>query len=131
MPAPTSATSQPEFSSSLTPEVVQQMIINALSTFGLSGKSPSSSTWFLDSGASNHMTSSPTHLSNMASYTGHLQIQTADGGHVPITAIGDIPGPLSLKNVYLCPNLTSNLLSVGQLVEENYNISFSPSGCVV
>ena len=50
------------------------------------------------------------------------------GGHVPIIAVGDIPGPIPLKNVYLCPNLTSNLLSVGQLVENNCNIAFSSSG---
>ena len=60
-----------------------------------------------------------------------LKKQTANGGIVPITAFRDIPGPIPLKSVFLCPNLTSNLLSVGQLVENNCNISFSSSGCVV
>ena len=107
------------------------MIVNALFAFGLSGTSPSSSTWFLDSRASNHMTYSRNPLSNVTRYNGNLQIQTANGGNAPITALGNIPGPIPLKNVYLCPTLTSNLLSVGQLVENNCNISFSSSGCVV
>ena len=112
MHATTSTPSQPGPSSSLTPELVQQMILNAFSAFGFSDTSSPSSTWFIDSGASNHMTNSHTPFSNLTSYNGHLQIQTADGGHVPITAVNNIHGPIPLKNVYLCPNLTSNLLSV-------------------
>lgn len=91
LPVPPSASSQPGHSSSLTPELVQQMIVNALSALGLSGTSLPSSTWFLDSGASNHMTYSRNPLSNVKQYTGNLQIQTANGGTVPITALGDIP----------------------------------------
>ena len=100
------------------------MIVNAFSTFGLSSRS-------LDSEASNHMTSSSAPLSNVESYNGPLQIQTANGGHIPITDVGDISGPIPLKNVYLYPTLTSNLLSVEQLVENKCNISFSSYGCVV
>ncbi|RVW88110.1 Retrovirus-related Pol polyprotein from transposon RE1 [Vitis vinifera] len=70
----------------LTPEMVQQMIISAFSAFGLSGSS------------------------------------------LPINAIGDLSS--SLTDVFVSPDLSTNLLSVGQLVDNNCNINFSHSGCV-
>ena len=98
----TVASTQPA-NSPLTPELVQQMIVNALSAFGILGKSKSPSpTWYLDSRASNHMTSSSAHLSNLKQYTGNHHIQTADGGKISITAIGDVSSSLPLKHVYLC-----------------------------
>lgn len=108
----TSVPAQPGFST-LIPELVQQIIVNALSTFGILGRSKPS-IWYLDSGASNHMTSSSNaHLSNLEKYAGNHRIQTVDGGKIPIMVIGDISSFVPLKNVYLCPSLTSNLLSIG------------------
>ena len=104
-PPPASTTSQ------ITPELVQQMIINAFSALGISGNHKSfSSIWFIDSGASNHMTSSTTHLSNLQPYKGTLQVHTADGQKLPITATGDITHPLPLTNVFLSPHLATNLV---------------------
>lgn len=49
----------------LTPENVQQMVIFALSALGIQGKSNDiSRTWFVDSAAFNHMSSSSEHLHN-------------------------------------------------------------------
>ena len=43
----------------LQPEMIQQMVLSALSALGIQGKSSNASQpWFLDSGASNHMTGS-------------------------------------------------------------------------
>ena len=77
------------------------------------------------------MTSSSAQLSNLKQYTRNDHIQTADGGKIPITAIGDVFSSIPLKNVYLCQSLTSILLSIGQLVEHNCNFSFSSSGYIV
>ena len=44
----------PDPAPTMTPEIVQQMIIYAFSALGFSGKS--SSPWYFDSGTSNHMT---------------------------------------------------------------------------
>lgn len=127
MPAPPAATSP-----TLTPELVQQMIINAFSALGLSGIPTSSvSTWYIDSGASNHMTHSPAHMTHIREYDGDLCINTADGGNVPITAVGQVPHSLPLHNVFLSPRLTTNLLSVGQLVDSNCSVLFSRFGCIV
>ena len=112
--------------------MVNQMIINALSSMHISGTGPSlSNTWYLDPGASNHMTSSPSKLHHIVPYTGTLSIQAANGDHLPIVSVGDALGPFPLTNVFVSPHLATNLVSVGQLVENNYKVSFSSSGCIV
>ena len=118
-------------SHALTPELVQQMIQSAFSAFGITGKNASSSVWYVDYGASNHMTSSSTHLINVKPYVGKMQIHTADGECLPIKSVGDIPHTLPLNNIYHTPRLTSNLIYVGQLVDNNCKVSFSKSGCIV
>lgn len=112
--------------SMVTPEMVQQMIVSAFSALGFSGKY--SSSWY-DSGASNHMTSNAQFLTNIKKYFGNLKIHTADGNQLPITATGDISS--SLTNVFISRGLTSNLISVGQLVENDCQVQFSQSGCLV
>ena len=77
------------------------------------------------------MTSSSTHLSNMQPYNGNLQVHTVDGQKLPMTALGDVIHSLPLKNVFLSPHLITNLLFVGQLIDDNCNVSFSRSGCVM
>lgn len=78
------------------------MILNFFSALGISGKHrPLSSVWYLASGASNHMTLSSAHPSNIQKYTGNLQVHTADGEKLAITIVGDVSHPLRLKNVFL------------------------------
>lgn len=95
------------------------------------------STWFLDSGASNHTTSVEHNLENPQPYAGNETITTANGHQLSISGIGflDLPitsqGSLTLSNVYFAPHLSANLISVGQLVECGYLVNFSPSGCVI
>ncbi|XP_050877608.1 uncharacterized protein LOC127081390 [Lathyrus oleraceus] len=73
------------------PEMIQQMVHYALSALGIQGKSSNvSQPWFLDSGASNHMTGSSEYLHNLHSYNGNQQIQIADGNKLTITDVGDI-----------------------------------------
>lgn len=110
--------------------MVQQMIITTFSILGLNGQGKIvSSSWFVDSGASNHMTGSPKWLHGLRKYTGKQQIQIANGSNLPITAIGDI-GP-SFRHVFVSPGLSTSLISVGQLVDTNCNVNFSRRGCVV
>ncbi|KAH9667053.1 hypothetical protein KPL70_020885 [Citrus sinensis] len=114
---------------SVTPEMIQQMIITAFSSLGLSGKSPTTSPWYFDSGASHHMTNNDKFLTNVSKYPGNLKIHTADGNSLPITATSDVSS--SITNVFVSPGLTTNLVSVGQLVDNNCKVEFSKSGCVV
>ena len=110
--------------------MVQQMILFAFSAFGLTvNPNFSSKPWYLDSGASNHMTNSSVSLSNVQNYNGNQKIHTTDGNSLPISAIGDISP--SLTNVLVSPSLSTNLIYVGQLVDHDYNVQFSCSGCIV
>ena len=64
----------------LTPKMVQQMIISVFSVFGLSGNhTVSYKPWYFDFGASNHMTNSILSLSNVRNYDGNMKINTTDG----------------------------------------------------
>jgi hypothetical protein len=112
------------------PELIQQMVLSALSALEIQGKSSNvSSPWFIDSGASNHMTGSSEHLHNLHSYHGNQKIQIAHGNTLSITDIGDINS--DFWDVLISPVLASNLLSVGELVDKNYDVNFSSDGCLV
>ncbi|KAJ9678122.1 hypothetical protein PVL29_022883 [Vitis rotundifolia] len=114
----------------LTPEMVQQMIIFAFSIFGLSSNhTVSSRPWYFDSEAFNHMTNTVLSLSKVRNYDRNLKINTADGSSLPISAVGDLSS--SLTDVFVSLDLSTNLISVGQLVDNNCNINFSRSSYVV
>jgi hypothetical protein len=50
-------------------------------------------------------------------------IQTANGSHIYASHTGSISTPtLSLSDTYLIPNLTLNLIFVGQLCELGYDL---------
>ena len=95
MPVATSTGSKPATStgskpatSFLTREMVQEMIVSAVSTLGL--QVTSSSSWILESSASNHMTNSLHGLSNVKEYCGSSHIQTTNGSVLPIMAVVDM-----------------------------------------
>ena len=126
LPAPT-ALANPN---TLTPEMVQQMILSAFTAFGLSSNHKvSSKPRYFDSGTSNHMTNTVVPLSNIRNYDGNLKINTDDGSSLPISVVGDLSS--SLTDVFVSLDLSTNLISVGQLVDNNCNVHFSHSGCVV
>ncbi|KAJ0047852.1 hypothetical protein Pint_15332 [Pistacia integerrima] len=101
----------PSASSALTPEKVQQMIIFALSALGLQGNGSLSPSWIIDSGASNHMTSSSDILGTVRTYTGSTHIQIANGCRLPIHAIGDVDS--TIRDVFVSPQLSTRS-GVGQ-----------------
>ena len=106
------------------------MIIYVFSAFGLSGNhTVFSKPWYFDFGASNHMRNFVLSLSNVRNYDGNLKIITADGSSLSISVVGDLSS--SLTDVFVSHDLSTNLLSVGQLVDNNCNVNFSRSGCVV
>jgi hypothetical protein len=128
-----SSTSAPAFS--LSPEILQQ-VIQALHTSGL-GKPISKTTWIFDSGASNHMTGNLHALEKVVPYHHHGKITIANGQALSIEKIGSLSIPLtdstslSLTDVLYVPTLSANLISVGQLVNKNCLVSFSPLGCLI
>jgi hypothetical protein len=106
------------------------MIISTLSALGLQGKKHLiTSPWLIDSAASNHMIGNLTALHDVCKYDGEQHIQIADGSILPITAVGNMGS--SFTNISVSPDLSANLISVGQLVEENYSLHFDRFGCRV
>lgn len=79
--------------------------------------------------ASNHMTNNAHFLTNATKYFGDLKIHTTDGNHLAITVVGDISS--SLTNVFVSSDLKSNLIFVGQLVDNDCQVEFSKSSCLV
>ena len=75
------------------------------------------------------MTGSSEYLHNLHSYDGNQKIQIVDGNTLSITNVGDINS--DFRDVLVSPGLASNLLSIGQLVDDNCNVNFSRDGCLV
>ncbi|XP_057978392.1 uncharacterized protein LOC131164883 [Malania oleifera] len=111
-----------------TPEMVQQMLISTLSAMGLQGNN-STNIWYVNSGASSHMTNNPTTLCHVRPYASQSTIQTANDSSLPIAAVGDASSKFT--NVFLAPQLSTNLISVSQLVDNNCAVNFSGNSCVV
>jgi len=85
----------------------------------------SSSIWILDSGASNHMSYDRKSFLSL-NPTSSISTLTVDGTPMSLEGIGSVStSKLSLSNVYYIPNLTLNLVSVSQLCDYGYSITFS------
>ena len=92
------------------------------------GTSP---TWLLDSACYNHMNSSPDVVPSHTS-TSLPTIYTANGSLMHVSHLGNVSTPaLSVSNVFQIPKLTHNLLSIGQLTELGFSLTFSSIGVVV
>ena len=87
-------------------------------------------TWLLDSACCNHMTS-PVVVSSHTS-TSLPTIYTTNGSPMHVSHLGNVStSALFVSNVYQIPQLTHNLLSVGQLTELCFTLTFSSTGVVV
>ena len=99
---------------------------NALSM--ISGTSP---TWLLDFACYNHMTYSPDVVPSYTS-TSLPTIYTANGSLMHVSHLSNVSTPaLYVSNVFPIPKLTHNLLSIGQLIELGFSLTFSSTGVVV
>ena len=123
--------------SSLSIEDLQDMVnqvhlpSSSASNTALSTISGTSLTWLLDSACCNHMTSSPDVVSSHTS-TSLPTIYTGNGSPMHVSHLGNVSTPtLSVSNVYQIPQLTHNILSVGQLTELGFYLTFSSTGVLV
>jgi len=102
---------------------------------GLTTKTPSNF-WLIDSGATNHMTYDRNLFKELNKTTIAYNIIVANGEHIEVEGIGTITikNPSGLKlilNVFYVPKLTQSLLSVPQLLEEGYRVSFIHKACLI
>lgn len=113
----------------------QQSLVHALNAMTL--QQPDSTNWYVDSGASNHLTSDAGNLlsSQPSSHSQHVVV--GDGTRLPITGSGHLSLPthsshLHLKNVLISPRIIQNLISVRQFTTDNLcSIEFDPFGLSV
>lgn len=97
------------------------------------------SEWYIDSGATSHMTMRKNILRNK-SVSSIKNVVVADNTSLPIECVGEVRmsvlngnnvADLTIKKVQCVPKLCTNLLSVSQLVRNGYKVVFDDNGCVV
>jgi transposase InsO family protein len=112
--------------------IVNQVVMSRsgnVSSSVLSVLPGTSSPWLFDSACCNHMTPHPTSFTTSAPLPHSSLIRTADGSTMNVKNIGTINTPsLSLPEVFHVPELSFNLISVGQLCELGYKLVFDFSG---
>ena len=86
---------------------------------------PVDASWYMDTGATNHLTSEMGKLSTQEPYRGHDQVRTANGEGMHISHIGQASlltrrsTQLRLLNVLRVPSVSRSLLSVPKLTRDN------------
>ncbi|MCO5560206.1 hypothetical protein L7F22_013816 [Adiantum nelumboides] len=95
------------------------------------------SVWYVDSSASNHMTSHGEWFKEMKQLDGPGYVETGDNSAHPIAHVENIPLQMQdskmkyLADVLCVPNITKSLVSVGQMIEQGLQVRFNPNGCYV
>lgn len=98
------------------------------------------SSWYPDSGATNHVTWDLNNLSYGSPYHGNKRIYMGNGvglnithiGHSSVSSTSDNSRSLLLKNLLHVPLITKNLISVSQFVADNFvYFEFHPHICFV
>lgn len=80
--------------------------------------------WYVDSGANAHITANAANLTNQESYEGADTVQVGNGSglvvkHTRNSTLTFDHASFKLKNVFHCPNASTNLLSINQLCLDN------------
>lgn len=97
------------------------------------------SEWFVDSGATHHITSHLGNLNLASPYQGKSQLIVGNGSPVPIRNIGSMELPtlqkyksVALNKVLHIPDITKNLLSISQFLKDNHAIiEFHADSCLI
>ncbi|KOB72598.1 Retrovirus-related Pol polyprotein, partial [Operophtera brumata] len=109
---------------------------NAFSVVFLSGKF-SKSDFYIDSGASMHMTANESWIKNPTYSSSLPQIIIANKTKVPVLCSGEVEITTSknynitVNNVLCVPSLTTNLLSVSELIKNGNSVVFEPHRCLI
>lgn len=109
------------------------MATNVQASQGYTPSYPIDSSWYMDTGATDHLTSELGKLTSHEPYQGHDKIHTANGAGMHISHIGQASlltstsRQLQLSNVLRVPSVTRNLLSVPRLTyDNNVAVEFHP-----
>lgn len=113
-----------------------QQLTHAFNTISL--QDLSDSMWYMDTGATNHITNQPGMLRSLfnKSIISLPSVAVGNGSFARTTNIGHgvlpshlFPRPLHLRHVLLCPSMIKNLISVLRFVTDNWrSVEFDPFG---
>jgi hypothetical protein len=95
---------------------------------------PSSCTdpWYLDYGASFHMTPHSTHLSALRPSYRCCTVYTADGSPLFVARQGTLcSDSFHVPGVSPVPDLTMQFMSVGQIIDHDYRVILDPEFCYI
>lgn len=95
--------------------------------------------WFMDSKATNHVTSDPIQLVTTSTYQGNDQLQVGNGENLIISYTGHLSitnfiynKVVHLKNNICVPHITRNLLSISKITKDNnVLVEFFADQCVI
>lgn len=107
---------------------------NAFCAF-LSGTETGSNVWYIDSGASNHMTPNGNMLSEKKD-SDIAHITAANNERIKVESVGSTTicaddGKIAVDRVLHVPGLAVNLLSVSKIVERGNSVLFNKEGCFI
>ncbi|GBP63868.1 Retrovirus-related Pol polyprotein from transposon RE1; Endonuclease RE1 [Eumeta japonica] len=120
-------------------EISKRKQSNAFSAIFLSGKF-NCDNWYIDSGASKHMTARKEYVVNPSYEHKTKEIIVANKTCVPvlcsgdvniITVVKDVEYDITVSDVLCIPSLTTNLLSVSRLIENGNNVVFKEKCCYI
>ena len=92
--------------------------------------------WFIDSGATHHVTADGKSLNTKTEYSGTGKLSIGDGSQLSISHIGNIKlptsQPLMLRDILLVPSIAKNLIGISKFTLENdVIVEFDSSCCYV
>ncbi|KAL4038453.1 hypothetical protein IC575_002074 [Cucumis melo] len=81
--------------------------------------------WYIDSGATNHVTRECSNMTNPTEYSGIEKVTVGNGNRLNISYVGntcltDGDKSLVLKNILCVPDIAKNLISVSKLAQDNH-----------
>ncbi|KAG5864825.1 hypothetical protein JTB14_033693 [Gonioctena quinquepunctata] len=96
--------------------------------------------WYVDSGASGHLTVNSDWLTNVSENFELQDIITANNQRLSVSCVGDINSvtvvnrnshDITITNAMCVPGLTTNLLSVGKLINNGNKVNFEENCCKI
>ena len=99
----------------------------------------SSGAWYLDSGATNHVTNALGNININSEYQGNEKLTVGNGEKLMISHVGNsmlsTSNPhkhIALNDILFVPSITKNLISISRLLHDNdIDIEFKKSVCFI
>jgi len=97
--------------------------------------SNSSDKWLIDSGCTNHMSFDRELFKELDTCVAS-KVKIGNGEHIAVkgkgtVAIESMSGTKLIKDVLFVPNISQNLLSVGQLIQKGFKVIFESDQCLI